>query len=157
MMLDSRSNAADEAAPTITPSTSPATAPSIELVRVISISGERAWVRAALTDDSALKLALASFALDETCIDRMAALMHVGGQPVLLGLVRGWVDPIQLHEPVPATSLDRVIEAESSLTLRCGEASLSLSSDGHLVLRGKSVSSYARGTQRLRGAVVEIN
>jgi hypothetical protein len=157
MMLDSRPNAADDAAAPITPSVAPATAPAIELVKVVSISGERAWVRAALTDDGALQLALASFALDETCVDRVAAMMHIGGQPVLLGLVRGWADPTQVPKPLPAASPDQVIEAESSLTLRCGEASLSLSSDGHLVLRGKSVSSYARGTQRLRGAVVEIN
>ena len=51
----------------------------------------------------------------------------------------------------------RTITAERTLTLRCGEASLTLRSDGSVTIRGRDVTSWARRRQRIRGGSVSIN
>jgi uncharacterized protein (DUF2345 family) len=49
------------------------------------------------------------------------------------------------------------IEAQKTLTLRCGEASITLTADGQVLIRGHYISSHATGTQRIKGAAVRIN
>lgn len=51
----------------------------------------------------------------------------------------------------------RVFSAEGSITLVCGEASLTLHADGRVVTRGVNVVSVASEQQRIQGAVVRIN
>ena len=51
----------------------------------------------------------------------------------------------------------QVIEATRELTLRCGEASITLRSDGSVKIRGRDVTSWARRRQRIRGGSVSIN
>ncbi len=49
------------------------------------------------------------------------------------------------------------IEADRSLTLHCGNASITLRKDGKIVLRGTEVVSRASRRNRIRGATVSIN
>jgi len=49
------------------------------------------------------------------------------------------------------------IEASASLTLKCGESSVELRSDGRTMLKGEDVLLRAKGTQRIRAATVAIN
>jgi hypothetical protein len=51
----------------------------------------------------------------------------------------------------------RIIEATRELTLRCGDASITLQSDGTIKIRGRDVTSWARRRQRIRGGSVNIN
>jgi hypothetical protein len=41
--------------------------------------------------------------------------------------------------------------------LRCGEASLTLTREGKILLRGTYLSSRATGVHRIQGGTVEIN
>lgn len=50
-----------------------------------------------------------------------------------------------------------VIEAQTELELRCGEAVILLSEDGHVQIRGAYVTSHASASQRIRGGSVQIN
>lgn len=50
-----------------------------------------------------------------------------------------------------------VITGEEEVELRCGEASITLSKSGKLVIRGASVETRARGTNRIKGGSVQIN
>lgn len=50
-----------------------------------------------------------------------------------------------------------VITADQEITLRCGDASLTLRRDGKILLRGAYVETYARGLNRIKGAQVKIN
>lgn len=50
-----------------------------------------------------------------------------------------------------------VIGATQQLTLHCGEASITLTADGQILMRGEYISSHATGTQRIKGAAVRIN
>ncbi|MCC7143848.1 MAG: hypothetical protein IT349_17250 [Candidatus Eisenbacteria bacterium] len=49
------------------------------------------------------------------------------------------------------------IEAARELELRCGEASIRLTQDGRVIVKGVQITSEAKGLQRIRGAAVRIN
>ncbi|NVB41970.1 hypothetical protein G6O69_29350 [Pseudenhygromyxa sp. WMMC2535] len=66
----------------------------------------------------------------------------------------------ELSEPELEIELDgerEVIEASRELVLRCGDASITLRSDGSVQIRGRDVTSWARRRQRIRGGSVNIN
>lgn len=76
------------------------------------------------------------------------------GQPLILGFVwRAAAPPLQAE--VDGRQVE--IEAAETLTLRCGQASITLTADGQVLLRGTYVSSHSTGTQRIKGAAVRIN
>jgi Domain of unknown function (DUF6484) len=87
-------------------------------------------------------------------------------QPLILGLL--WQPAAvqqRLVEESPAVRIERdgeavqevVIGATQQLTLHCGEASITLTADGQILMRGEYISSHATGTQRIKGAAVRIN
>ncbi|ALN58678.1 hypothetical protein GLE_3332 [Lysobacter enzymogenes] len=70
-------------------------------------------------------------------------------RPIVLGLV--W-------QPEAAAPLERVeICAGQEVVVRCGEASVTLTADGKILLRGAYISSHAKGTNRLKGGSVRMN
>ncbi len=69
------------------------------------------------------------------------------------GVVLGRIGRYQ--EPKPEANV--TIEASESLTLKCGEASVDLRSDGKVMVRGEDVLLRAKGTQRIRAGTVAIN
>lgn len=63
--------------------------------------------------------------------------------------------------PRPSDS-DRLPEellicAKKQLTIRCGEASITLTAAGKIILRGKYIVSRSSGLQRIKGGSVQIN
>jgi hypothetical protein len=50
-----------------------------------------------------------------------------------------------------------VLEGKREVVLKCGEASITLRSDGKMVLRGAYVETYSKGLNRIKGASVKIN
>ena len=62
-------------------------------------------------------------------------------------------------EPAPGSDPRReiTIEAGEELVLRCGEASIQLTRDGKIIIRGEHILSRAKGTQRIKGGSVAIN
>ena len=70
-----------------------------------------------------------------------------------LGIVLGRIS----HYCQPKKQEHITIEASASLTLKCGESSVELRSDGRTMLKGEDVLLRAKGTQRIRAATVAIN
>ena len=50
-----------------------------------------------------------------------------------------------------------VIEGKDEVTLKCGDASITLMRDGKMILRGAYVETTAKGVNRIRGGSVKIN
>jgi hypothetical protein len=112
-------------------------------------------------------------AADDAPIIECELLQVAGGAPLALAprdRVLVWrADPAAergvILGPVGTTSApdgassaaDVVLEAERSLTLRCGEASLTLRADGRVLLRGEDVVSHAKRVNRIRGGSVAVN
>lgn len=96
--------------------------------------------------------ALATAAYGEAEVGSAVALAFVEDdprRPLLLGC---------LHAPAPPADEGRmVIAAEREVVLRCGEASLTLTRAGKVIIQGTYVSSRSTGAHRIRGATVHIN
>jgi uncharacterized protein (DUF2345 family) len=50
-----------------------------------------------------------------------------------------------------------VVTAKRQLVLRCGEASITLTRDGKVLVRGRYVSNRSTGVMRIKGGSVQIN
>lgn len=50
-----------------------------------------------------------------------------------------------------------ILEGKREVVLKCGQASITLRSDGKMVLRGAYIETYAKGLNRIKGAMVKIN
>jgi hypothetical protein len=84
-------------------------------------------------------------------------------RPIIVGVVR---EPNQLHESAAPPSSDVtihadddrfVVSAEREITLRCGEASITLTRAGKVIIKGASILSRATGHNKIKGAAVDIN
>lgn len=116
-------------------------------------------------------------------LGRQAVLMLAGGQiqaPVLLGFVYSPLDSAleQALEATPANEGDSddeyrpasrepveaevdgdrtVIDGNRQVVLRCGEASITLTHAGKIILRGKHLVSRSSGVNRIMGGSIQMN
>ncbi len=125
--------------------------------------------------------------LDEAMVTRAVAIRQPAilvfengdaGAPIVLGLLQVAPSPLEGlllgSPPAPAASVTNAspqgrpvearvdgrrvtISADEEITLKCGEAALTLRRDGKILIRGAYVETYARGTNRIKGAQVKIN
>ncbi|WP_244827399.1 DUF6484 domain-containing protein [Caballeronia sp. TF1N1] len=96
-------------------------------------------------------------------IGRRVAALFEGGDPakaVVIGVMRDAATHVKAageRVEVSADGEQFVLRARSRLVLRCGDASITLTRDGKIVVQGECVVHRARGAVRIKGAVVEIN
>jgi hypothetical protein len=118
-------------------------------------------------------LALDAAVLARAVAQRLPAVLYFEegdpGRPLLMGLLQASPSPTPLTDAILERSLDDVprearvdgkrvvIEGRSEVVLKCGRASLTLSRDGTVVIRGMNIKTDAEGVQRIRGGKVQIN
>jgi len=108
--------------------------------------------------------ARATVALTPDAVGREVLVCFTGPErvPVVVGVV---VTPGDAAEASPAAPpldllIDRrriVLTAQQEIVFRCGTASITLTPNGRVVVRGADVSSSATRTNRIRGGAVRIN
>jgi hypothetical protein len=86
------------------------------------------------------------------------------GRPVILGLMLLPALQTPGEKVAPAHLEARLdggetllLEAEHELELRCGEASILLTADGRIHIRGQYITSQAEATQRILGGNLSLN
>lgn len=87
-------------------------------------------------------------------INRQCAIMFESGdqtRPIVLGLMQQ-----------PVLTVDTIAEqqdlkATDKIELQCGKASLTLSADGKIELRGTKIVTHSTGLNHIRGASVKLN
>jgi len=93
-------------------------------------------------------------------VGREVALLFEGtdpAKPILIGLIA------QPQQQRPRrVSVDRDAErleltADREIVLRCGDASITLTRAGKVLIRGAYVSSHSRGVNKIKGGAVHIN
>ncbi|BBP83597.1 hypothetical protein TUM18999_29940 [Pseudomonas tohonis] len=93
-------------------------------------------------------------------IGTQVALMFVGGDPAL-PLVIGRIQrlPETRREPAVAHIDGERLEfsAEREIVLRCGKASITLTREGKVLIKGAYLSSRSSGVHRIKGGSVQIN
>jgi len=82
-------------------------------------------------------------------------------KPVVLGVIQ---TPDRPMESLPAEKVQRecngkrlLVSAQDEIVLRCGDASITLTRAGKVLINGTYVSSRAKGTHRIKGGNVQIN
>jgi hypothetical protein len=128
------------------------------------------WSGHSATPSSAASLATSLVALASEHLGQTVALSFPSGsvQPLILGVV--WQPLLssvsQQHQNIQAEADGEIydlqgqhvqLEGQESVTLRCGKASITLTADGQILLRGAYINSHSSGTQRIKGAAVRIN
>ena len=111
-------------------------------------------------------------ALDKNEIGREVALLFEGGnpnKPLVVGLIeQPEVPPPDVTESVEEETSSPPVEivqdgerfvfnAEKEIVLRCGKASITLTSAGKILLRGTYLLNRSSGVNRVKGGSVQIN
>lgn len=99
--------------------------------------------------------------------DRGAAVVVVfedgdARRPIVLGVLQeqrphGHAAPAQPRVSVQADEERLVLSAEREVVLRCGDASITLTRAGKVLIKGAYVLSRSSGYNRIKGAAVDIN
>lgn len=82
-------------------------------------------------------------------------------RPIVTGVIRGqpgWplpTPPAQVE--VDADGERMVVQAREQLVLRCGQASITLTKAGKVLIQGAYVSSRSSGVNRIKGGSVQLN
>jgi len=107
--------------------------------------------------------------LNQAALGREVALMLVDGdpsQPLIIGLLqparRGEApaEPSATVRPPLTAAVDGdrlVFTAKQEIVLQCGEASLTLTKAGKVLIRGTYLLSRSSGVNRIKGGSVQIN
>jgi hypothetical protein len=75
-------------------------------------------------------------------------------QPVIMGRIR--TPSVETDDPEREKRITK-LTASDRLELRCGDASVILTRDGRVTVRGTDIVNRASGSNRLRGGSVHIN
>ena len=85
-------------------------------------------------------------------------------KPVIMGVIQSSADvsaaPPRSEKRVVIAEADGrrlVIDAEDEIVLRCGEASITMTRAGKVLIRGAYLSSRSSGVNRISGGSVQIN
>ncbi|OEC50442.1 MULTISPECIES: DUF6484 domain-containing protein [Pseudomonadaceae] len=93
-------------------------------------------------------------------IGTQVALMFVGGDPSR-PLVIGRIQRLPETRQAPAVAHidgERLeFSAEREIVLRCGKASITLTREGKVLIKGAYLSSRSSGVNRIKGGSVQIN
>lgn len=100
--------------------------------------------------------------LSQQQVGREVALMFEEGdpaRPLIIGLIQDPFRPTAeaklIHTTVDGEPL--TITAEKELVLKCGQASIVLTRDGKIQLRGTYLLSRSSGVNRIQGGSIELN
>lgn len=124
--------------------------------------------------------AMSTIALNQQHAGRQVALLFANGdisRPVIMGLIHNPLQemiealeltpqtsdapentqPDQPHQQVDLDGKRLVFEADQEIVFRCGEASITLTRAGKILIRGKYILNRSSGVNRIMGGSVQVN
>ena len=130
----------------------------IAVGRLVALSSAWAWVR--LGEAQLPVGARSTIELCEADVDREVVVVFEGGdpqKPIILGRVLG--SPCAPAEPlrVQVDAEQLVLSGRERIVLECGDASITLTRAGKVLIRGHYVQSRATGVNSVKGGSVELN
>lgn len=126
-------------------------------------------------------IAVTTLAINKQHIGRQVALLFANGnpqQPVIMGMIhsplqemletfevspaqaelpRGEQDSSPAHEDIIIDGKRIVLEGKEEIVLKCGEASITLTKAGKILIRGKYLLNRSTGVNRIMGGSVQVN
>ena len=150
--------------PVSPPPALPALAPVVGRLQGFDLA-ERPVVGALACRPGGVFPARATVALRRAMVGREVLVVFENGEidkPIIVGVI----EPHALQEtPAPTTTGVKVqadgerhlIEAEREIVLRCGDASITLTRAGKVIIRGNYILSRSTGYNKIKGAAIDIN
>jgi hypothetical protein len=141
-----------------------ASLPAVTIGRIVGLT--EAGIPLVAWDGQATPCAARSLvAVDSTHIGSEVALNFEQGaaeRPLVMGILQTpatqTANAVTTVEVVADGKPERlVLKAKNELILRCGDASITLTSAGKVLIRGSYVVSRSRGVNRVQGGSVQIN
>jgi len=123
------------------------------VAELVGCDDRRALVRLA---DGRIARARSTVALPRDLGGYKAVQDFDGDDPIVIGLLEPETHQAPSVE-VCAEGERLVLSAQQEIVLRCGEASITLTRAGKVIIRGAHVVSRSSGMNLLKGAAVEIN
>jgi len=139
-----------------------APAPAARLGRLESVGADGApWVTAPQwleTPARALLAAPPPGGALEAAVGQRVVLLPLEGDEASAVIV-GWIagETSRATRELRVDGQRVVIAAEHELELQCGEARITLTADGRVLIQGRGVLTHARQVNRIRGGQVQIN
>lgn len=113
-----------------------------------------------------LVAARTTVALTQSMIGATVLVLYEEGErrrPIVIGVLQGGEsarEPLAVLMPAVDVRADGerlTLSAEREIVLRCGEASITLTRAGKVVIQGSYVLSRSSGCNKIKGAAVDIN
>lgn len=111
-----------------------------------------------------LVVALAAVPLRRSMAGSRVVVVFEGGdalKPIIIGAVRDRAveaeDALSRAAVADVDGERHVIRAEREIVLRCGDASITLTRAGKIVIQGTYILSRSSGCNKIKGAAVDIN
>jgi hypothetical protein len=101
--------------------------------------------------------------LPNDAVGRIVAVVFEQGdprKPLVMGFLQGVPIVPPIDGPRPEVMLDGerlTFAAEREIVLRCGKASITLTRDGKVLIRGAYLLSRSSGVNRIKGGSVQLN
>lgn len=135
-----------------------------ELVGLLDDGATALVIETGLVPHGSARRARSTVELNTAHIGAQVLLLHENNDPdlpIVVGVLRGrtgWPlpDPPGAVE-VQANGRRLVVSASEQLTLRCGSARITLTSDGKVLIEGNYVCSRSTGVNRVHGGSVHLN
>ena len=131
----------------------------VVVARIVGVVGPAEVIVELPRLDSGVLRARTVVSLDEQAVGQQAVLAFENGdqaKPIILGLILT-PEKTDRKATVAADGDKFVVLAEREIELRCGEASITLTRAGKVLIKGEYVLTRAKGLNRIKGAAVSIN
>ena len=129
----------------------------VQVGRVVAIDERgQPWVECPALSEEKL-IARAAIAAGDLAIDSQVVLAFENadpGLPIILGVL---ASPSSALAAVRRDGERFVLTADKEIVLECGEASITLTKAGKVIIRGAYVVTRSTGVNRIKGASVQIN
>lgn len=84
--------------------------------------------------------------------DKVLVALDASNEPLVIGLI---LDSVSDAKSTADSHVN--LEGRESVTIKCGDSSITMQRDGNIVVRGKNIISRASGQNKVRGFSVKIN
>lgn len=134
---------------------SPAARPGPQWAHISQVQDGQVWLRLDAQSPELLASAIVDVGLQD--IGRQVLVSFEQGDstsPIIMGFMK---TPMTSGAQAQVDGEDLVLKAQRQIVLQCGDASITLTRSGKVLIKGKYLLSQSSGVNSIKGGSVELN